>query len=289
MTERPSPRERLNARTPGEWVEGVMAGTILPRDLAEIIAVAFTAAVMTAIGADNALVQRIGAPIPSNQSAREDQIARSLGVSRDTLRRAVHGKRWLRLDEIGASLHDPVIGRHFQAELERFGFDARVLHTVADLRMGPVPGMGGWIMGTNNQTLGEASMHDLALIEARVRDDLRRLASIQEIARRRGDSVGTARWGALYRAATAKNSPPPGSGSRSRILEANIENLALLIRQIMARQSETRAYVIVDEISRDHPKTNKKEIRDSINGMLRHGRIIAVERGVYRLPRPEEV
>ena len=55
---------------------------------------------------------------------------------------------------IGASLHDPVIGRHFRAELERFGFDARVLHTVADLRMGPVRGMGGWIMGTNNQTLG---------------------------------------------------------------------------------------------------------------------------------------
>lgn len=148
----------------------------------------------------------------------------------------------------------------------RFGFNSPPVEGYA--------GGGGWLLLTLGLVVAFSSGS---------------LASIQEIARRRGDSVGTARWGALYRAATAKNSPPPGSGSRSRILEANIENLALLIRQIMARQSETRAYVIVDEISRDHPKTNKKEIRDSINGMLRHGRIIAVERGVYRLPRPEEV
>lgn len=288
MVDRDSPRRRFRATLPGEWVARVVRAEIAPRTVSEAIAVAFTRAVEETIGDDEALALEVGAEARSSRRSREELIARSLGMGRETLRLTVHGVRWIRLDETDTALRDSLIGRVFRAHLIGFGLDEGVLQTTQESGQESNRGLSSWRVGLD-VSVEEAVMAGIESVEARVRDDLLRLIRMQKVAAANGRRIGTTEWARVHNAALTPNdeSDTPlaaPTGAPPRVRQAGVRNLSRLIRRVLIDSGETPAYLIEADIARDHPEIAAKRVLDSLARQAATGQIVRVSRGVYRLP-----
>lgn len=288
MVDRDSPRRRFRATLPAEWVTRVVREEIVPRTLSETIAVAFTRAVEETIGDDEALALEAGTDSRSNRRTREELIAHSLGMGRETLRLTVHGVRWIRLDETDTALRDPLIGRAFRTHLRGFGLDERVLQTTQDSGQEPNRGLSSWRVGLD-VSAREAVMADIESVEARVRDDLLRLIRMQKIAAANGRPIGTTEWARVYNAALTPNDEDDAplavpTGAPPRVRQAGVRNLSRLIRRVLIDRGEAPAYLIEADIAREYPEIAAKRVLDSLARQAATGQIVRVSRGVYRLP-----
>lgn len=292
MVDRDSPRRRFRATLPGEWVARVVRAEIVPRTVSEAIAVAFTWAVEEAIGNDEALALGVGEEPQSGRRAREELVARSLGMGRETLRLTAHGVRWIRLDETDTALHDPLIGRAFRAHLRGFGLDEEVLQTTQEFGQEPNRGLSSWRVGLD-VSMEEAVMAGIESVEARVRDDLLRLIRMQKIAAANGRRIGTTEWARVYNAALSPNDEDAAplaahTGAPLRVRQAGVRNLSRLIRRVLIDRGEAPAYLIEADIAREHPEISAKRVLDSLARQAATGQIVRVSRGVYRLPEDPE-
>lgn len=264
-------------------------GLIVPRDFADAVAIAFTAAVEFAIGDDELIASEVGIDTPSSRRRRQDEIARSLGMGRETLRLTVQGERWLRLDEVKRAVVDPLIGVHFRERLRHFGFTQGVIQTTQNSGQTANRGAVMVNMGGTDLTNTETAMAGITEIETRVREDLERLTRLQKIARRRGRKIGSVAWGDIYRQAMDQSVPLPSSGTHQRLRAARVENLSGLVREILEGRAETPTYIIAAEVTRVHPAVSGKQMLDALNRQAAVGKIVRVRRGVYRPLDPEEV
>ena len=290
MTDQNGPRHRFRATTSGEWVAGVVAGEITPRTLIEAVAVAFTFAVEDAIGDDNTLTQYAES---STRRDWEERIARSIHIGREALRLTVHGARWLRLDEIDAALNSAILGGYFRARLRAFGVNDSLLHTTQKSGKRASRGLAARRMGAD-QTLLEALVADIIEREAQVRRDLYRLSKMQEVARASGGKIGTTAWARVYNASLERDDGEDAPISVSihlepRVRDAGVKNLSKIIRAVLAQRGESPAWLIHQDVARDHPGIVAKRVLDSLARQTADGQIIRVRHGVYRLPHTEEV
>ncbi len=290
MTDQRGPRHRFRATTSDEWLAGVVAGEITPRTITEAIAVAFTFAVEDAIGDDGAYRHSAES---STRRDWEERIARSIRVGRETLRLTVHGARWLRLDEIDAALNSIILGGYFRARLRAFGVDDTLLYTTQKAGTKASRGLGARRMGADQSVL-EALMVDITAREAQVRTDLLRLSKMQEHAQASGRKIGTTTWARVYNTSLERNdgedTPIRVSIDRDlRVRDTGVRNLSKIIRAVLTEHGESPAWLIHEKVARDHPGIAAKRVQDSLSKQTADGKIIRVRRGVYRLPRPEEV
>lgn len=92
--DRPAPRERHRARNWDEWINGVLSARFVPLDLADVIQMALTYAVESALGNDEVVAQAAGENLPGQRRRGYDLVARSAGMARETLRLTSQGARW---------------------------------------------------------------------------------------------------------------------------------------------------------------------------------------------------
>lgn len=78
----------------------MLSARFVPLDLADVIQMALTYAVESALGNDEVLAHAAGENLPGQRRRGYDLVARSAGMARETLRLTSQGARWAQADEI---------------------------------------------------------------------------------------------------------------------------------------------------------------------------------------------
>lgn len=278
--DRPAPRERHRARNWDEWINGVLSARFVPLDLADVIQMALTYAVESALGNDEVLAQAAGENLPGQRRRGYDLVARSAGMARETLRLTSQGARWAQADEIAGIEASPLTGEHFRGHL--LALVEQVLHKDQVPGRMPKSSLASNRVGTSTDPL-EAAMKEVPELEERVRTDVARLDWTQQLAARQQRRAGTANWGRV-RSLIGPDPVPkttPG-GMNERLRAAGVPNLTQLLRDLLGDSTEFPTYKAVQAVQRDHPHVTAKQVQDAITRLVARGELRTVRRGIYQ-------
>lgn len=282
----PRDRHRLTGRD--EWTTAVTQQKVEPLDLTDALAVAFTAALLDAMGDPETLSFNAGEDAGGHRRAAYEVLATELGMGRERLRLTLQGARWATLPEISAALASPRVGPVLQRRLTEF-LRAGVLRKDRDSgrKAGSEQGSGeGWVAAKPAAHRKEPDMDEIAQIESRVRADVVTLDRIIQAAAGRGRTAPTTTdWGAIRRTLDTARAPRnirPDDGMAARVRRAGVANLADLLRSHLRGGASVQTYVVRAAVQREHPRITADQIDAAFARLHKRGEVERLSRGVYR-------
>lgn len=296
------PRDAWDLTGPGEWVDAVIRGLLAPETVADALAIAFTKTLHGFLRDPERRASEAGEPTSGEGRAALVHWGRELGMGRETLRQAVVGQRWVRLDEVDrASLH-PVLGPVFSSHLaECLPLVPEVLHKTQESGRGT--GLNGarcegWVPARKPEFIHRRSpmSESLDVLEARVRADLRALDRRIAAERRAGRAPrDTTDWVAVRRLLGVPRAVAPARpGMAAAVRAAGVPSLADLVRDVLRDGSVKPSYRIKREVQQrvsvlqrqqgieTAPQISGEQIDTALGRLKRLGEVEQVERGRYR-------
>lgn len=282
----PRDRHRLTGRD--EWTTAVAQQRVEPIDLTDALAVAFTAALLDAMGDPETLSFNAGEDSGGHRRAAYEVLATELGMGRERLRLTLQGARWVTLPEISDALASPRIGPVLQRRLTE-SLQPEVLRKDRDSgrEAGSEQGSGeGWVPAKPAAHRKEPDMDEIAQIESRIRADVVTLDRIIQAAARRGRTAPTTTdWAAIRRTlgtARAPRNTRPGDGMAARVRSAGVANLADLLRSHLHGGKTVQTYAVRAAVQRQYPQITADQIDAAFARLYRRGEVERLSRGVYR-------
>lgn len=279
-------------------MRAVSARILEPRDLPDVLAVAFTAACLDAIGDSEALALGAGEDIGGHTPAAYVRLAHSLGMGRERFRLTLQGARWVTLPEASRAFGDPLVGLHLQQHLDRLSWASTLLHKDQDSGgTSPRTTFNRRVAPSATWPREDGNMYDDAAVrEERVRADVTALDRQQQRAVRQGRSLGTLDWSQIRR--LLGDAPLPKlaqthPGMASRVRAAGIDSLADLLRSILLDAGEAvPSYRIKQEVARRvagrltgphrrSPAITPAQVDTALARLAARGEVRRLSHGVY--------
>lgn len=281
-----------------EWTQSAKSGVLVPRDLADAIAIAFTAAMLEVVGEPELLALEAGEDAGGQLRLQYATIGASLGIGRETFRLTVQGARWIKLPELGAALSDPVLSRplagHLNAVLSKY---PGLLDNDQEAGQGGEERVRSAILTEiNSPTGGTDAMNEVQTLEARVRADVTTLDRLQRATKRAGKSGRMAHdWSAIRHTLSIPRSPAtPSHGMGGRVRATGLHTLTGAVRDVLLEADQPmRSYrikrLLHEKVRRlqaglgeDLPPVEDGMIDAALARLVIQGEAKRVSRGVYQ-------
>lgn len=300
----PGPRDAWGLTGPSEWTDAVASDRLKPETVADALAVAFTRALVEAIGDPEHRAMAAGEPSSGDARGALVRWGRELEMGRETLRKTIVGQRWVGLDEVDRASSHPVLGPLLNAHLaECLPLALGVLHKAQDsgqgTGFGPNEGE-GWVPARGPETIRRRhSMPEpLDVLEERVRADLRTLDQRLLADQRAGRAPQAAQrdWAAIRRLMGSPRAiAQPRPGMAAAVRAAGVPSLADLVRDVLRDGSVKPSYRIkrevqqrVSDLQREGgiettaPRISGEQIDSCLGRLKRRGEVEQVTHGRYR-------
>lgn len=300
----PGPRDAWGLTGPSEWTDAVASDRLKPETVADALAVAFTRALVEAIGDPEHRAMAAGEPSSGDARGALVRWGRELEMGRETLRKTIVGQRWVGLDEVDRASSHPVLGPLLNAHLaECLPLALGVLHKAQDSGQGTgfSPNEGeGWVPARGPETIQRRhSMPEpLDVLEARIRADLRALDQRLLADQRAGRAPQAAQrdWAAIRRLMGAPRAiAQPRPGMAAAVRAAGVPSLADLVRDALRGGSVKPSYRIKREVQQrvsalqrereietTAPQISGEQIDSCLGRLKRRGEVEQVAHGRYR-------